>query len=174
MVWYAFGAHILPPSHTGWMLTGTIGPDPVQYWLGFTFFKRSPWMWPPGLNPAYGMELGSSIFYADAIPLLAFLFKALHPVLEISQYWGLWLFACGALQGVLALAAARPGDREQAGAPRRRGAVRDAADAPEPHGRALRAVRALPDARGALALPLTGRLAAAHACSGPASSCSPR
>lgn len=102
VVWYAFGARILPPSHTGWMLTGTIGPDPVQYWLGFTFFKRSPWMWPPGLNPAYGLELGSSIFYADAIPLLAFFFKALHPLVEVSQYWGLWLFACGALQGVLA------------------------------------------------------------------------
>src|SRR3712207_5360601 len=66
VVWYVFGGHILPPSHTGWMLTGTIGPDPVQYWLGFTFFKRSPWMWPPGFNPAYGLELGSSIFYADA------------------------------------------------------------------------------------------------------------
>lgn len=102
VVWYVFGGHILPPSHTGWMLTGTIGPDPVQYWLGFTAFKRSPWAWPPGLNPAYGMELGSSIFYADAIPLAAFAFKALHPFVELSQYWGLWLFACGALQGVLA------------------------------------------------------------------------
>ncbi len=102
VVWYAFGGHILPPSHTGWMLTGTIGPDPVQYWLGFTFFKRGPWMWPPGLNPAYGLELGSSIFYADAIPLLAFVFKALHPAVEVSQYWGMWLFACGALQGLLA------------------------------------------------------------------------
>ncbi|MBD0274310.1 MAG: hypothetical protein ICV73_20555 [Acetobacteraceae bacterium] len=102
VVWYAFGAHILPPSHTGWMLTGTIGPDPVQYWLGYTFFKRSPWLWPPGLNPAYGLELGSSIFYADAVPLLAFVFKALHPVVEVSQYWGFWLFACGALQGVAA------------------------------------------------------------------------
>ncbi|GAA0582832.1 hypothetical protein GCM10009416_21550 [Craurococcus roseus] len=102
VVWYVFGGHILPPPRTGWMLTGTIGPDPVQYWLGFTFFKRSPWMWPPGLNPAYGLELGSSIFYADAIPLLAFFFKALHPLVEVSQYWGLWLFACGALQGMLA------------------------------------------------------------------------
>lgn len=101
VVWHVFGAHILPPSHTGWMLTGTIGPDPVQYWLGFTFFKRSSWMWPPGLNPGYGLELGSSIFYADSIPLLAFLFKALHPLVEVSQYWGLWLFACGALQGWL-------------------------------------------------------------------------
>lgn len=101
VVWYVFGGHILPPSRTGWMLTGTIGPDPVQYWLGFTAFKESPWMWPPGLNPGYGLELGSSIFYADAIPLLAFFFKALHPAVEVSQYWGLWLFACGALQGVL-------------------------------------------------------------------------
>ena len=99
---HSFGLHVLPPGHTGWMLTGTIGPDPVQYWLGYNFFKRSPWAWPPGLNPDWGLEIGSSIFYADSIPLLAFLFKALHPVVEVAQYWGLWLFACGALQAVLA------------------------------------------------------------------------
>jgi hypothetical protein len=99
---HTFGPHILPPSHTGWMLTGTIGPDPVQYWLGYTFFKRSAWAWPPGLNPDWGLEIGSSIFYADSIPLLAFAFKALHPLVEVSQYWGMWLFACGALQAVLA------------------------------------------------------------------------
>jgi hypothetical protein len=99
---HSFGLHILPPSHTGWMLTGTIGPDPVQYWLGYTFFKRSPWAWPPGLNPDWGLEIGSSVFYADSIPLLAFLFKALHPVVEVAQYWGLWIFACGVLQAVLA------------------------------------------------------------------------
>jgi hypothetical protein len=97
-----YGAHILPPAHTGWMLSGRIGPDPVQYWLGYTFFKRTEWSWPPGLNPGWGMELSSSIFYADAIPLLAFLFKALAPLVEVGQYWGLWLYACGALQAVLA------------------------------------------------------------------------
>ena len=99
---HTFGLHVLPPLHTGWMLTGTIGPDPVQYWLGYSFFKRSPWMWPPGLNPDWGLEIGSSIFYADSIPLLAFAFKALHPFVEATQYWGMWLFACGALQAVLA------------------------------------------------------------------------
>jgi hypothetical protein len=99
---YAYGWHILPPSHTGWMLTGTIGPDPVQYWLGYSFFKGSPWSWPPGVNPGWGLEIGSSIFYSDSIPLLAFLFKALHPVIEVAQYWGIWLFACGALQAFLA------------------------------------------------------------------------
>jgi hypothetical protein len=102
VVWAVYGAHILPPGHTGWMLSGRIGPDPVQYWLGYTFFKRTAWSWPPGLNPGWGMELSSSIFYADAIPLLAFLFKALDPLVEVGQYWGLWLYACGALQAVLA------------------------------------------------------------------------
>lgn len=97
-----FGLHILPPSHTGWMLTGTIGPDPVQYWLGYTFFKHDAWRMPPGLNPDWGIEISSSIFYSDSIPVLAFLFKALHPFVEVSQYWGLWLYACGALQAWLA------------------------------------------------------------------------
>jgi hypothetical protein len=97
-----FGTHILPVHDTGWMLRGTLGPDPVQYWLGWTYFVRSPWSWPPGLNPDYGMEVGSSIFYADSIPLLAFAFKALRGMVEVPQYWGLWLFACGILQGVMA------------------------------------------------------------------------
>ncbi|MFM7691295.1 MAG: DUF6311 domain-containing protein, partial [Alphaproteobacteria bacterium] len=85
---YAFGLHILPPWNTGWMLSGMIGPDPVQYWLGWSFFRRAPWSWPPGLNPLWGLEVSSSIYYADAIPLLAFFFKAISPVIEVSQYWG--------------------------------------------------------------------------------------
>lgn len=97
-----FGTHIVPPSHTGWMLSGRIGPDPVQYWLGWTYFRLSPWNAPPGLNPMFGMEISSSIFFADAIPLLAFAFKALRGVVEVDQYWGMWIVACGALQGALA------------------------------------------------------------------------
>lgn len=98
----AFGGFILPPSHTGWMLSGRIGPDPVQYWLGWTAFAQDAWRRPPGANPGWGMELASSIFYSDSIPLVAFAFKALRPILEVSQYWGLWIYACGALQAVLA------------------------------------------------------------------------
>ncbi len=102
LVLWVFGPHILPPWNTGWMLSGQIGPDPVQYWLGFTFFKASPWSWPPGLNPRWGIEVSSSIFYADSIPLLAFAFKALDPLWRVDQYWGMWLAACGALQAWMA------------------------------------------------------------------------
>jgi hypothetical protein len=84
------------------MLAGPLGPDPVQYLLGWTYFARSPWSLPPGLNPDYGLEIGTSIFYADAIPLLAFPLKALRGVVEVRQYWGLWLLGCGVLQGLLA------------------------------------------------------------------------
>jgi hypothetical protein len=98
----AFGGFILPPGDTGWMLSGRIGPDPVQYWLGWTAFARDAWRWPPGANPGWGMELASSIFYSDSIPLLAFAFKALRPLAEVSQYWGMWIYACGALQAALA------------------------------------------------------------------------
>jgi len=95
---YAFGVGILPPWNTGWMLRGTIGPDPVQYWLGWTYFRRDIWHWPPGLNPDYGLEISSSIFFSDSIPLLAFAFKLLRGLLRIDQYWGFWLYLCGALQ----------------------------------------------------------------------------
>ncbi len=97
-----FGTHILPTGSTGWMLSGGIGPDPVQYWLGWTFYRQAPWSWPPGLNPGWGLELSASVFYADAIPLLAMGFKALRPLFQVGQYWGLWLYACAALQAFLA------------------------------------------------------------------------
>lgn len=99
---YVFGTHILAPWNTGWMLSGMIGPDPVQYWLGWTFFRNSPWHWPPGLNPGWGIELASSVFYADAIPLLAITFKAVRHWWDVPQYWGLWIYGCAALQALLA------------------------------------------------------------------------
>jgi hypothetical protein len=98
----AFGPRILDPRDIGWMLAGPLGPDPVQYWLGWTFFARSPWTLPPGLNPDYGMELAASIFYADIIPLLAFALKPLAAWIDIPQYWGLWLAGSGALQAAIA------------------------------------------------------------------------
>ncbi len=96
-----FGWQVVPPHRTGWMLSGQVGPDPVQYWLGWAFFREDPWRWPPGLSPRWGMEIGSSIFYADSIPLLAFVFKALRPLVAVDQYWGMWLVLCGALGALM-------------------------------------------------------------------------
>lgn len=96
-----FGLTSLNPWNQGWLLAGPLGPDPVQLWLGWSYFRASPWLLPPGANPAYGMELGTAIYFADAIPLLALVFKALRGVWEVPQYVGPWLLACGLLQGFL-------------------------------------------------------------------------
>ncbi len=96
-----FGLGPLNPHNQGWLLAGPLGPDPVQLWLGWSYFRASPWLLPPGANPDYGMELGTAIYFADAIPLLALVLKALRGVVEVPQYVGPWLLACGVLQGVL-------------------------------------------------------------------------
>jgi hypothetical protein len=82
------GPRILDIYDLGWLLHGTLGPDPVAYLVAWTYFASSPWSWPPGLNPDYGLELSSAIFYVDVVPLMAFAAKALRPLLDIPQYWG--------------------------------------------------------------------------------------
>jgi len=96
------GPRILDTDDLGWLLHGTLGPDPVAYLVAWTYFLRSPWLLPPGLNPDYGLDLSSAIFYVDAVPLGAFIAKALEPVAEIGQFWGPWMALCGALQAGLA------------------------------------------------------------------------
>ncbi len=92
------GPRILDINDLGWLLHGTLGPDPVAYLLSWTYFAREPWSWPPGVNFGYGLELSSAIFYVDAVPLIAFAAKALRPLLEVPQYWGPWLVLSAALQ----------------------------------------------------------------------------
>lgn len=96
------GFRILDLNDTGWLLHGTLGPDPVAYWLAWRYFAVGPWTLPLGLNPAYGLELSSAIFFVDVVPLAAFVAKALLPLGEIGQYWGPWLVLCAVLQGAMA------------------------------------------------------------------------
>ena len=65
------------------------GVDPFKDYLGWMFFRNSPWTFPIGLNPTYGLDFSNSIVFSDSIPLMAFLFKAIRFVLPetlISAY----------------------------------------------------------------------------------------
>ena len=89
----------LSPSNIAWLARG----DSEQHYLGWQFFRSSPWSSPVGANPAFGLELGSSIVFSDSIPLLAIPFKALRGWLpETFQYLGLWLYLCFVLQAYFA------------------------------------------------------------------------
>jgi len=94
------GPLILNPTNIGWLGGGF---DPTQHYLGWVFFRNSDWSFPIGLNPAFGMDISSSIVYSDSIPLLAFIFKLFAAVLpEPFQYFGWWLLLCFILQAYFA------------------------------------------------------------------------
>ena len=89
------GAGALLPKNIAWLNEG----DPATFYLGWSFFRHTPWSIPLGLNPHYGLELSSSILFSDSNPLLAFLFKPFSALLpEPFQYFGLWLLICFVLQ----------------------------------------------------------------------------
>ncbi len=96
---WVLGWRYLKPTFYQWLMWG----DPATFYLGWLFFRDTPWQWPPGLNPNYGMSLGSSIVYSDSVPLFALLFKPFSGWLAPTfHYFGLWLLTCLVLQGVSA------------------------------------------------------------------------
>ncbi len=89
------GPRALDPQNIAWLGNG----DPATHYLGWLFYRQSPWSFPIGLNPSYGLELSNSIIFSDSNPLLAFVFKPFASLLpEPFQYFGLWLLACFMLQ----------------------------------------------------------------------------
>lgn len=85
----------IDPTNIGWDANG----DAATHYLGWWFFRNSPWQLPLGANPDYGLEIGSSVFYSDSIPLLAIGFKTFAAWLPNPfQYFGLWVCLCLVLQ----------------------------------------------------------------------------
>ena len=90
------GFNALNPWNEQWLFGGG---DATQHYLGWLFFRNSPWAWPPGLNLSYGIGLNNSIVFTDSIPLLAIPFKAFSAILPSTfQYLGLWALLCFILQ----------------------------------------------------------------------------
>ncbi|MGL6187980.1 MAG: DUF6311 domain-containing protein, partial [Holosporales bacterium] len=90
------GPRVLHFTNIAWLGGG----DPAAHYLGWAFFRDSPWTFPLGLNPAYGLQFSSSILFSDSNPLLAFIFKPFSFLLPHPfQYFGLWILSCFMLQG---------------------------------------------------------------------------
>ena len=62
------GHQLLAFENINWLLTNG---DTATHYLGSNFFKNDDWHWPIGLNPNYGIEYSSSIFFSDSIPIFA-------------------------------------------------------------------------------------------------------
>jgi len=89
------GPRALNPMNIAWLGDG----DPATHYQGWVFFRHSPWTFPLGLNPSYGLELSNGVIFSDSNPLFALLFKPFSALLpEPFQYFGLWLLTCFVLQ----------------------------------------------------------------------------
>jgi hypothetical protein len=93
------GPGVLDPANIAWLQVN----DPATYYLSWAFFRATPWGWPPASNPLFGLEIASTIFFTDVVPLMALAMKAtIAPAAGPWQYHGVWLLLCFALQGVFA------------------------------------------------------------------------
>ncbi|WP_414445911.1 DUF6311 domain-containing protein [Citrobacter europaeus] len=99
-IFLAFGGlHTLNVNNISYLLFD----DPAQHWIGWEFFRHTPWLqWPIGNNNAYGTHLNNSIVYTDSIPIFALFFKVFSPLLPVKfQYTGIWMAICCVMQGVM-------------------------------------------------------------------------
>lgn len=81
------------------------GGDLTQHYLGWVYFRKTPWAFPIGLVSGITYPDQLCITYMDSIPILAVLFKLLSPILPATfQYFGLYGLATFMLQGGLGAA----------------------------------------------------------------------
>ncbi len=91
------GPSLVDPTNIDWLMRG----DFALHFLGWHLYRHGPWTMPIGATPLLIWPIGSSIGLTDSIPIAAFFFKLLDPLLpETFQFIGLWLVSCFALQGV--------------------------------------------------------------------------
>ncbi|WP_298850197.1 DUF6311 domain-containing protein [uncultured Aquimonas sp.] len=101
------GMSVVWPTDSSWIVEG----DRLQHHLGWEYFRRSPWAWPPGKITDFPYPVGSSVVYTDSLPLMAIGLKLISEWLPPSvQYLGVVLLLAWVLQaGVAASLAWRAG-----------------------------------------------------------------
>ena len=99
-----YGLAVVNVTNVAWLTDSSQAEglwDLTQHYLGWVFYRKSPWHFPLGLvEGIYSQPV--SIVYTDSIPLFALLFKILSPLLPANfQYFGLFELLSYALMGGL-------------------------------------------------------------------------
>ena len=97
-----YGVGTLNPTSVDWLLNNP-SPDPIQHYLGWELFRRSPVRLPYiGANYNAVYPFRTSVLFTDSLPLAALFFKLFAGILPTRfQYFGWWGLACYMLQGGL-------------------------------------------------------------------------
>lgn len=92
-----YGFKVMDVQYVDWLMTGG---DTTQHYLGWVFFRNSPWHFPIGLVDGLAYPALTSVMYTDSIPLFSLFFKLLSPILpETFQFFGIWGIMAFMLQG---------------------------------------------------------------------------
>lgn len=96
-----YGVAVLDVSNDGWLVNSTY--DLSAHYIGWLYYRNSPWQFPIGLVDGIINKYSFSIIYMDSIPILALIFKILSPLLPSTfQYFGLYGLITFTLQSVFA------------------------------------------------------------------------
>lgn len=94
-----YGVRVIDPGYMDWLMSGG---DLSQHYLGWVAYRFGAWKFPIGLFDTLSYPNNVSIIFTDSIPIFAFLFKILSPILpKTFQYFGIWGVLCFVLQGIL-------------------------------------------------------------------------
>lgn len=96
-----YGVTVLDITNDSWLVNSTY--DLSAHYIGWLYYRDSPWQFPIGLVDGIINEYSFSIIYMDSIPIFALVFKILSPLLPSTfQYFGLYGLITFALQSILA------------------------------------------------------------------------
>ena len=87
---YMYSYQPLIFSNINWIYNA--GGDALQHYLGWLFYRNSPWTFPLGHIVNYGYPFGINLAYTDSIPLVAIPLKLIsHLEQQRFQFIGVWV-----------------------------------------------------------------------------------
>ena len=98
-----FSPQNVDPLNTDWVTNG--GGDNLQHYLGWRFFRNSPWTRYLLFMRNLDAPVGTSVIVTDSNPLCCLIFKLFRNLLpESFQFNGIWIISSYILLGVFAAA----------------------------------------------------------------------
>tara|TARA_B100001964_G_scaffold137065_1_gene151245 strand:+ start:397 stop:2520 length:2124 start_codon:yes stop_codon:yes gene_type:complete len=86
-----FGPENFKFTNISWITYG----DMISDQLSWQFFYNDDWHFPLGKNPNFGIEIGNSIVFKGAVPILSIIFKVFKNFLPNNfQFFSFWIFLC--------------------------------------------------------------------------------
>lgn len=98
-----YGIKIIDVTYDDWLANGS--GDMAAHYLGWLYYRDTPWQFPIGLLDGMTYPYKFSVLYMDSIPIVALICKIFSPILPSTfQYFGLYGLFTFMLQAIISCA----------------------------------------------------------------------